>query len=213
MIKVNAVILSCVVGGSAIASPVSAAIDPAALLEKCKPLLDQVAGALDSRKKKTALESTAITGGGSLSDASCVDNLLDFEFDSFTNINGFEDLMGGLFSSLQNEAKDNLKNMACDFADDLKEQSNTFISCTANLSVDLGVAAGLSAPTMEACFGTGISDQGYNFNFQGGEGSNSLERRFGSSVSTGSNQGNSSSATNLLNSLEDKVDQMNESRR
>lgn len=189
-------------------------MDHTMLLEKCQPLLTAVNDALESRKKKTAIEASAITGGGTLSEASCVDNLLDFEFDSFMGVGGFEDLLGGLFSTLQDDAKDNLKNMACDFADDLKAQSDSFISCTANLSVDLAVAAGMSAPTLESCFGTGMSGSGYDFSFSGGSGSNSIERRLGGDISVGGSNNDSTGSTNsqidsLMDGIQNKVDDLN----
>lgn len=196
--------------GAAICAPnAQAAIDSATLLEKCKPLLDAVNGALDMRKKKTAIEAGAISGGGSLSEASCVDNLLDFEFDSFMNVGGFDSLLGGLFDTLKNDVQDQLKQMTCDFADDLKAQSDDFLSCTANMSVDLSMAAGLSAPTLESCLGTGLSGNGYDFNYSGGEGSSSIGTRLGGDFNLGNGNQSSNSGATVIDSLQNKVEDLN----
>lgn len=210
MIKVNRVLISCVLGSQLIlASPVYSAVDQATLLAKCEPLLSKARGILDAHNMKTSLEASAITGGGSLSDAACIDNLLDFDFDAFSSVGGLEDLFGGLMGTLKDEAMDSLKSMACDFADDLKAEADDFISCTANLSIDLGVAAGLSPPSLESCLGTGISEQGYNFNFSGGEGDHSLSRRLEGGFGSGSgNELQNESANELLNSLKDKAEDL-----
>ncbi|WP_286241250.1 hypothetical protein [Neptuniibacter halophilus] len=179
------------------------------LLENCKPLLDLANKALSDRKMKTAIEANAIDGGGALSEASCVDNLLDFEFDAFMNVGGFEGLLGGLFESMKGQVKDSLKNMTCDFADDLKAESDTFLSCTANMSVDLAVAGQLPTPSLESCLGTGLDGSGYDFSFSGGNGNYGISERFETGGGTSSSTGTQSSQQ-LLDAIGNKVNQLNQ---
>ena len=182
------------------------------VLEKCRPLLDAVGTALDQRKKKTAIEATGITAGGSLSEAACIDNLMSFEFDSFMKIPSLNGLLGGIFEGFKKDVRDSLTQMACDFSDELKAQTDTFLSCTANMTVDLNMAAGIPTPELQSCLNTGMD--GYSFDYSAdqsfGTGTSSLERRSGITLGDLTNSAyQSQSSSNLLDTINQKVEALN----
>ncbi|WP_299197668.1 hypothetical protein [uncultured Amphritea sp.] len=186
--------------------------DTSLVLQKCQPLIDAANNVLVQRKKKAAVEATAISGGGTLSEAACLDSLMGIDFDYFMNVSSLSGMVSGLFDNVKEQFQGSLKEMACDFSDELKAQSDTFLTCTANLSVDLSLAGGLPTPDLQSCLNTGMN--GYSFDYSGSEsygtGSSSISKRFSNSQTlTGSGTEASQSSTDLLNKISEKVQGLN----
>lgn len=182
------------------------------ILQKCQPLIDAANATLSQRKKKAAVEATAISGGGSLSEAACLDSLMGIDFDYFMNVSSLSGMVSGLFDNVKSQFQDSLMEMACDFTDELKAQSDTFLTCTANLSVDLNLAGGLPTPDLQSCLNTGMN--GYSFDYSGsqsyGTGSTSMSERLSTELPlSGSGTESSQSSSDLLNKISEKVQGLN----
>lgn len=183
-----------------------AAFTQAEMLAKCKPLLDAVQGSLDNRKRKVLFEAEGITGGSSLSEGSCVDNLLEFQFDAFA-LTGISGAIGAGISQLKEEALQKVAQLACDFADDLKAEADEFLSCTATFSVNLEAMGQLPTPDLQSCFGTGLSGSDFGYSYSAGKGSESIGTSFGGSVGTDEAQEKNKA---LFDSIRTKIDSLND---
>ncbi|SIQ98771.1 hypothetical protein [Marinobacterium stanieri] len=158
-----AMTLSLVISGTSFVAPQPARAElPADVMARCQPLISAAKGALSNRKAKSAAEATGITAGSSLSEAACVDSLFDISFDSFMLVPSISSIIGGAFEQLKKQFINAIRNAVCDFGNNLKEETDKFLTCTANVSVSLSGGGGLGSFDAESCLGTGIDGFEYN---------------------------------------------------
>jgi hypothetical protein len=205
--KVNVIVCSVFCFQLFVATNSSAALSPEEIFEKCQPLRDAVKAALDNRKKKVLIEADGISGGGSLSEASCVDQLLDFEFDAFA-LSGLGGVLSGVFDKIKQQALEQLSQLVCDFADDLKHEADEFLSCTATFSVNLEAMGDLPSPDLQSCLGSGFSGSDYGYTYSSGEGDSSIGINEGGTIGAGVNDPNPKQVE-LFESINSKIGELN----
>lgn len=176
-----------------------AALSAEEIEARCEPLAEAARTNLVARINKGAIEASTITGGGDLSEVSCIDQFDGMSFDFFSMIPSLDGALMGALSSIKQQFADALNQMVCNVADDIRNNVDTFLSCSASLSVSLNAAAGIAVPDLDSCLGAG---QTFGIDFGAtesvGTGSNSISVADQYSMGTGTSYSGNGTAASAI---------------
>lgn len=219
---INAVAVAISLCCLSVAPAPAYALTKAQILDNCSPLLDAANSALAARKAKAAVQAKAITGGGDVSANACIDSLRKIQTpDAFLKIPSLSSVVSSGIQKVRDEFQSGLMNMVCDFTQDLKDNADQFLSCSAAFSV--GVTGGVTQNMdLQSCLGTGLNGTNISFSKSIGEGDTFKSRLSenastnpginDSAAGTGSKPGGASGANSLMNSVKEKINGLNELR-